>query len=219
MEPAVGGDQRRQRLDVGRAQLRVDPPLEELVDHRVAPAQLLEHRRVGRVAGLRPLALRQVQLEEQDLLELLGAAEVELVPDVDVDLLLEPGDLRAELAVEDGQRLEVERDARRPPSGRGPGSAAARSRGTAARARPPRGAARAARGRRAPTSASRPARAVAGSSVGGGRIWSRCSATTSAIVWLRSAALRMYAAIWVSNATGGGGGARVVGEARRRGAA
>ena len=75
--------------------------------------QLLQHRRVGRVAGLRPLALRQVELEEQDLLELLGAAEVELVADVDVDLLLEAGDLRAELAVEHRQRLAIERDADR----------------------------------------------------------------------------------------------------------
>ena len=65
------------------------------------------------IAGLRPLALGQVQLEEQDLLELLGAAEVELVPDVDVDLLLEPGGLGAELAVEDCQRLEIEGDADR----------------------------------------------------------------------------------------------------------
>jgi hypothetical protein len=31
---------------------------------------------------------------------------------------------------------------------------------------------------------------VAGSSVAGGRIWSRFSATTSAIVWLRSAAFQ-----------------------------
>ncbi len=50
-------------------------------------------------------------------------------------------------------------------------------------------------------SASRPARANGGSSTAGGRIRSSCSATTSAIVWLRRLALRMYAAIWVSNAT------------------
>ena len=108
VEPPVGGHQGRQRLDVGRAQLRVDAPLEQLVDHRVRRPELLEDRRVGRVAGLRALALRQVQLEEEDLLELLGAAEVELVADVDVDLLLEAGRLRGELPVEDGERLEVE---------------------------------------------------------------------------------------------------------------
>ena len=113
VEPAVGGHQGRQRVDVGRPQLRVDPPLEQLVDHRMGGAQVLQHRGVGRVARLGALALGQVELEEQDLLELLGAAEVELVPDVLVDLRLEPRDLRRELAREDVQRLEVERDAGR----------------------------------------------------------------------------------------------------------
>ena len=111
VEPAVLlRDQRRQRLDVGRAELRVDPPLEELVDHRVGRPELLEDRRVGREAGLRLAALRQVQLEEQDLLELLGAAQVELVADVDVDLPLEPLDLAPELLVERGEGLAVEGD-------------------------------------------------------------------------------------------------------------
>ena len=121
VEPAVGGDQGRQRLDVGRAELRVDPPLEELVDHRVGRPELLEHRGVGREAGLRPLALRQVQLEEQDLLELLRAAEVELVADVDVDLLLEPRRSRPRTR-DRGRRAPRGRARRRPPpSGRGPG--------------------------------------------------------------------------------------------------
>ena len=110
VEAAVGGHQDRQRVDVRRAQLRVDPPLEQLVDHRMGRAQVLEHRRVGRVAGLGALALRQVQLEEEDLLELLGAAEVELVADVGVDLGLEPRDLGRELGRQDLQRVEVERD-------------------------------------------------------------------------------------------------------------
>ena len=101
----------RQGLDVGRAQLRVDPPLEQLVDHRMGGAQVLEHGRIGRVAGLRPLALGQVELVEEDLFELLGAAQVELVPDVHVDLALQPVDLGGELAVQDAQRLEVEGDA------------------------------------------------------------------------------------------------------------
>ena len=46
-----------------------------------AGAELLEDRRVGRVAGLGAPAARQVQLVEEDLLELLGAAQVELVAD------------------------------------------------------------------------------------------------------------------------------------------
>ena len=107
------GDERRQRVDVRRAELRVDAPLEELVDHRMGRSQVLEHRRIGRVAGLRPLALRQVELEEEDLLELLGAAEVELVADVGVDLRLEPRDLRRELRRQDAERVEIEGDAGR----------------------------------------------------------------------------------------------------------
>ena len=75
--------------------------------------ELLEDGRVGRVARLRPLALRQVELEEQDLLELLGAAEVELVADAGVDLALEPLDLGPELDVERRERLAVEGDADR----------------------------------------------------------------------------------------------------------
>ena len=85
------------------------------------PDELLEHGRVRRVAGLRSLALRQLQLLEQDVAELLGRADRELVPDGGVDLLLEPRDLGRELAIEHGQRLEVDGDRRPPPSGRGPG--------------------------------------------------------------------------------------------------
>ena len=113
VEAAVGGEQRRQRLDVGRPQLRVDAPLEQLVDHRMRGSQVLEHRGIGREAGLRPPPLGQVELEEEDLLELFGAAEVELVPDVDVDLGLETRDRGAELAVEHAERLAIERDADR----------------------------------------------------------------------------------------------------------
>ena len=167
-----------------------DPPLEQLVDHRVRRAELLEHGGVGRVAGLRLLALRQVELEEQDLLELLRAAEVELVPDVVVDLLLEPGDLGRELAFEHAERLAIERDA----DGLHPGEHRDQRQLDLAEqpleldlAEPSSSGSRTA----IADSASSPARAVAGSSAGGGRIWSSVSATTSAIVWLRSAALRM----------------------------
>src|SRR5258707_15387166 len=75
------------------------------------PRQLLENRRVGRVAGLGALALRQPQLLEQDVTELLRRADRELVPDGRVDLALEPADLGRELAIEDGERLEVDGNA------------------------------------------------------------------------------------------------------------
>ena len=109
MQPA--GDrieQQRQRLDVGAAQLGVVAPLEDLVDRRVGGAQVLEHAGVGRVARLRAPAAGQVELVEQDLLELLGAADGELVADVHEDLLLQPRDLLGEGLRQAGQRLTVD---------------------------------------------------------------------------------------------------------------
>ena len=190
VEPAVGADQRRQRLDVGGPELGVDPPLEDRLDHRVDAAQLLEHRRVGRVAGLRLAALRQPQLDEQDVAQLLGRADRELVADGGVDLGLEARDLGGELAFEGRQRRLGRARCRRPPCGRGSGSAAARSPRTAAR-RPRRAAPARATGRTASAdSASRPAIAVGGRpAAAGGRTRSSRSATTSAIFWARSAAL------------------------------
>ena len=70
----------RQRLDVGRAELGVQPPVEEHGDHRV-------RRRAGPRAPTRRsrsrswcACPRQVELVEQHLLELLGAAEVNWWP-------------------------------------------------------------------------------------------------------------------------------------------
>ena len=133
VDAPIGGDQRGQRLDVRRAELRVDPPVEDRPDDRVDVHQLLEDRRVGRVAGLRLATLGQLELAEQDLAELLGRADRELVADGVVDLALEAGDLgrRTRGRARPGPRGPRRR--RPPPSGRGPGRAAARSRGTAGR--------------------------------------------------------------------------------------
>ena len=101
----------------GRASTYVDfsfvysTPVEQHRDHRVGRAQLLEDGGVRGEAGLRALAAGQVELVEQDLLELLGAAEVELVADRVVDVLLEPRDDVAELAGQLAQRLPVDGDA------------------------------------------------------------------------------------------------------------
>ena len=91
-------EHQRQGVDVGALELRVQPPVEEHGDHRVGGPQLLEDRGIGRVAGLGALAARQVELVEEDLLELLGAAERELVADRVVDVRLEPRDLVPEVA-------------------------------------------------------------------------------------------------------------------------
>ncbi len=105
------GDEQRQGFDVGRPQLRIQPPVEQLGDHRVGRLEFLQHGRVGRVAGLGSFALGQAELVKENLLELLGRAEIEVVADVDVDLRLKAGHLAAELDVERGQRLAVDGDA------------------------------------------------------------------------------------------------------------
>ena len=97
------------------------PPVEDLVDRRVRRPELLEHRRVGREAGLGAPAAGQVQLVEEDLLELLGAADGELVADVVVDLLLEPGDLGAERRTRAGRAPRGRWPRRPPPLPPGPG--------------------------------------------------------------------------------------------------
>ena len=76
VQPAgVRVEQQRQGLDVRAAQLGVGAPLEDLVDRRMRRAQVLQHAGVGREAGLGAPAARQVELVEQHLLELLGAAD------------------------------------------------------------------------------------------------------------------------------------------------
>ena len=180
-----------QRLDVGRPELRVGPPVEDRLDHRVDRPELLEHRGVGRVPRLRLAPERQLELAEQHLAELLRRPDRELVSDRVVDRPLETSrspspNSRSSVA----ERLEIERDARRlhPREDRDQ-----RELQLARRA----GRGRRLRGRRssgwrtaAAASASRPARVAASSSFGCGSWTSSRSAATSAIAWLRSEALR-----------------------------
>ena len=111
VQAALRIHQARQRVDVGRLQLRDLPVLEDEADHLVLVAQLLQDRCIGRAAGPRALRRRQRELVEQDRLELARRADVELVPDQRVDPGLEVGERRAELLAHGGERLEVDLDA------------------------------------------------------------------------------------------------------------
>ena len=191
---APGGrvDEDRQGLDVGGAELGVDAPVEQHGDHGVRRAELLEHLGIGRVAGLGALAARQVQLVEEDLLQLLGAAQVELVADRRVDVLLPAG----------RWPRGTSRPARTGPPGRGPrrwppcppgpapGAAPAR-RGCAAAPGRPRGSPMSASCAAPAADASTAACVMASSWPAPGRATSSRSAQMSASDWLRSAALRM----------------------------
>ena len=108
VDTAVVGDERRQRLDVGGSKLRVGAPVENRLDGRVDVHELLEDRRVGRVAGLGLAALGQLQLAEQHVAQLLRGADGEFVADGVEDRSLEPGDLGCELAIQDRQGIEVD---------------------------------------------------------------------------------------------------------------
>jgi len=88
--------QRGQRVHIGRLELGVGAPVQQHRDHGVGLAQVLQDLRAGGIAGLGALALGQVQLIEEHLLELLGAAQVELVADGSPDVLLQPFDGLAE---------------------------------------------------------------------------------------------------------------------------
>ena len=111
--PGLGMHVARQRVRVGRAQLRELAPFEHRVDEpsRIARQVLVLAEVVEEpsarlpLAALRALAARQLQPLEQDLAELARRAQVELVADEAVDLLLEPRDALRECrgqAREDG---------------------------------------------------------------------------------------------------------------------
>ena len=110
---ALGGpaDQRRERFDVGRAQLGQFAPLEDVIDNRVALGEPLELLRVGREA-LRGLArLGQSEFLEEHDAELLGRGDAEFVPGVFVDLGGEALDFVIQAGVQLFELGGVERDA------------------------------------------------------------------------------------------------------------
>ena len=73
-------DQLRQRINIGRLELRELAVLEDQTDDRVLLAQRLQRVGVGGVASFCALADRQAQVLEQHLRELLRRAQVELLP-------------------------------------------------------------------------------------------------------------------------------------------
>ena len=90
--------------------------------------QVGERRGVGRVAGLDLLGLRHAELVEEDLLELLGRAEVHLAADHRVRVRRRAGDRAVEVPLELGRGSRVGRDAACAPCGPARRRAAARGR-------------------------------------------------------------------------------------------
>ena len=75
--------------------------------------QGLQDRGVGAVgAGLPLLAAGQLQLLEQHVAQLLGRADIEFVPDIAPDRLLDLGDAAREIARQFGERVAIDLDPR-----------------------------------------------------------------------------------------------------------
>ena len=111
MDPTVGRHLGQQSLAVGRPQLLDLAVGEQVIDDRMLAGELLERGGVGREAGLRLLLRRQLQLVEQDLAELLGRVDVEVLAGVLDDRGSEPVALGGHLVVETSQLDDVDADA------------------------------------------------------------------------------------------------------------
>ena len=112
VHPAAVVDHRDQRVDDGLEPRHVAVP-QQLLEQRVLAllGQPLQRIGVGRVAGLDPLRLRQPQLVEEHLLQLLRRAQVELVADGVVRRLRNALDLAAEPRLEGSEVVDVGGDA------------------------------------------------------------------------------------------------------------
>ncbi len=113
MDPAVVGDGLDEPLDGDPEPAGVPVPQQRLEEGVLGlDVEVGEGVGVGRVAGLRPLGLRHPQLVEEDLLQLLGAAEVDVVaPDGLVGVELGLAHLRGEVGLERGEGVLVDGDA------------------------------------------------------------------------------------------------------------
>ena len=106
----IGG----QRVGIGRFQLADLAPVQHPRGQIVAfGGQILQHVGAGgKCPGLALLAAAQSHLVEQDLAQLLGAADVEALPRQPVDLILQPGHLLRECVRHALQHVGVDADAR-----------------------------------------------------------------------------------------------------------
>ena len=89
VHPPVRADHLQQPVAVGGFQLGHGAVAQHLVHHRVEQPQLLQHVGVGGPAALGLFPVGQAQLAEQGLSQLLGGVDVELVPHLFDNLVVE----------------------------------------------------------------------------------------------------------------------------------
>ena len=112
MNPPVGGHHLAQSLHIGGVQLGELAVVQHRPHDLVLGAQLFQHVHVGGPARLGFLHRGQAQLVKEDMAQLLGGEDVELLPGQPVDLRLERVDAQLELPAEVGQGLGVHQHAR-----------------------------------------------------------------------------------------------------------
>ena len=91
MDAAVRLDDLQQSLGIGGFQLGQHPIVQHLIHDRMLAAQLFQHVGVGAPAGFGFFARGQHQFVKKHRAELLGRKNVELVPGVPPDALLQRG--------------------------------------------------------------------------------------------------------------------------------
>ena len=112
MDAPVGRDDLQKTVAVGRAEFRVLAVLQNLFDDGILPPQFFEHVRIRRPAGLRLLAVRELQAFKEHLAELLGGIDVERPARLFIDVLLERLELHFHLAAEGRESVRVHAHAR-----------------------------------------------------------------------------------------------------------
>ena len=111
MDAAVGSHQGRQRVGVCAAEFFDLAIAQEDRDDLVIVGHLLQRVGVGRGTGLRLLDRREPEVFEQDLAQLRGRVDVELLAGHRVDLGLEPAALVAQFLAEVVEELDVDANA------------------------------------------------------------------------------------------------------------
>ena len=109
VDAAVGGDQGRERVGVGAAELLDLAVAEQVLDDRVLVGHLLQRVGVGRRAGLRLLHRDQPELLEQDRAQLRRGVHVELLAGCRVDALHQRLALLGEVGAQGLEELAVDR--------------------------------------------------------------------------------------------------------------
>ena len=106
-------DQLRQRVDIGRLQLRELPIFEDQADDRVLVAQRLQRVGIGRVPRLGPLAHLEAKVFKEDFRQLLRRVQVELLAGDLLHFGLDGGELGAKLILHRFEVRHVDGDALR----------------------------------------------------------------------------------------------------------